>query len=42
MGGERILTKEGLKVMGERTLDLLQASIEDCDMEMAKKTSQRM
>lgn len=42
MGRERIFTKEELKAMGERTLDLLQASIENGDMEMARKTSQRM
>ena len=42
MTKKKIFTKEELKAMGERTLDLLESSIEAGDMETAKKLSQRM
>jgi len=39
---EKVFTDQELKAMGERTLDLVLASIEVCDKETAKKLSQRM
>ena len=42
MDEERIFSDEELEVMGQRTLDLLQSSIHERDMDNAKKLSQRM
>ena len=42
MSQEKIFTKEELKAMGERTLDLVQASIDAGELEAAKQLSQRM
>lgn len=42
MSKERIFTQEDLEAMGERTLDLLQVSIDAGDKEKAKRLSQRM
>ncbi len=42
MEEKRVFTEEELRMMGERTLDLLQAAIEAGDKKTAKKLSKRM
>ena len=42
MGGDRIFTQRELEAMGNRTLDLLQSSIDDKDEETTKNLSRRM